>query len=114
VLQLSRGDRLTVHARDELRINVEALANPTQASIVSALSFVLGAIVPILVVAVSPASPRVPATMAVTLVGLVALGTLGARLGGAPPRRAALRVLIGGALALLISLGIGSLTGNVV
>jgi vacuolar iron transporter family protein len=112
--ELSRGDRLTVHARDELGIDVEALANPTQASIVSALSFMLGAILPILVVAVSPASLRVPATMAVTLLGLVVLGSLGARLGGAPPRRAALRVLIGGALALLISLGIGKLTGNVV
>jgi vacuolar iron transporter family protein len=112
--ELSSGDRLTVHARDELGINVEALANPTQASIVSALSFVLGAIVPILVVALSPASIRVPITMAITLVGLVVLGSVGARLGGAPPRRAALRVLIGGTLALLIALGIGRLTGNVV
>jgi vacuolar iron transporter family protein len=112
--ELSGGDRLTVHARDELGIDVKALANPTQASIVSALSFVLGAIVPILVVAISPQSTRVPLTMAITLVGLVVLGSVGARLGGAPPRRAALRVLVGGTLALFIALGIGRLTGNVV
>jgi VIT1/CCC1 family predicted Fe2+/Mn2+ transporter len=42
------------------------------------------------------------------------LGSLGARLGGAPRRRAAVRVFVGGTLALLISLGIGKITGSVV
>jgi VIT1/CCC1 family predicted Fe2+/Mn2+ transporter len=55
-----------------------------------------------------------PLTVSATLVGLVALGSIGARLGGAPPRRAALRVLIGGTLALLIALGIGRVTGSAV
>ena len=112
--ELSRLDRLTIHARDELGIDVAALANPVQAAFVSALSFVFGAVVPILVVLLSAASWRVPATMAVTLVGLVILGATGARLGGAPMGRAALRVLIGGVLALLISLAIGHLTGSAV
>jgi len=66
------------------------------------------------VVAVTPAGARVVATMIVTLIGLVALGSLGARLGGAPQGRAAVRVFVGGCLALLISLGIGRLTGSVV
>ena len=95
-------------------LDLDNLANPVQASIVSALSFVVGAIVPILVVAIASASIRLAATMAVTLVGLGTLGTVGARLGGAPMRRAAVRVLIGGSLALLISLGIGRLTGSVI
>lgn len=112
--ELSRLDRLTIHARDELGIDVAALANPVQAALVSALSFVIGAVVPILVVFLSTASLRVPATMAVTLIGLVILGATGARLGGAPLGRAALRVLIGGVLALLISLAIGHLTGSAV
>jgi VIT1/CCC1 family predicted Fe2+/Mn2+ transporter len=110
--ELSQLDRLEVHARDELGFDVEALANPGQAAVVSALSFVIGAIVPILIVAVAPAGIRVPLTMAVTLFGLVALGAAGAKLGGAPMRRAALRVLVGGTLALLISLVIGRLTGS--
>jgi vacuolar iron transporter family protein len=110
--ELSQLDRLAIHARDELGVDINALANPVQASVVSALSFVCGAIVPIVVVLVSSASLRVPAVMTTTLAGLVALGALGARLGGAPQRRAALRVLVGGALALLISLGIGRLTGS--
>jgi VIT1/CCC1 family predicted Fe2+/Mn2+ transporter len=44
----------------------------------------------------------------------VALGSIGARVGGAPRGRAAARVFIGGTLALLISLGIGKVTGSVI
>ncbi len=112
--ELSELDLLAVHARDELGIDPDALANPGQAAAVSALSFLIGAIVPVLIVAIASASLRVPLTIALTLVGLVALGATGARLGGAPIGRAALRVLIGGTLALLISLGIGHLTGSVI
>jgi VIT1/CCC1 family predicted Fe2+/Mn2+ transporter len=113
-VELSRNDPLAIHARDELGLDPNALAKPTQASVVSAVSFTAGAIVPILVVALAPASLRVALTMVVTLVGLVVLGSIGARLGGAPQWRAAIRVFIGGSLALAISLGIGRITGSVV
>jgi VIT1/CCC1 family predicted Fe2+/Mn2+ transporter len=109
--ELSLGDPLRVHARDELGFDIDALANPTQAALVSASSFVVGSVIPIAVIAAAPAALLVPLVMLVTLVGLVVLGATGARLGGAPRGRAAVRVLVGGALALLISLGIGSLTG---
>jgi VIT1/CCC1 family predicted Fe2+/Mn2+ transporter len=109
--ELSRSDALRVHARDELGFDADELANPVQAAVVSASSFVVGAIVPIIVVALASSGLRVPLTMLVTLVGLVTLGAVGARLGGAPQRRAAIRVLVGGALALGISLAIGRLTG---
>lgn len=112
-IELSQADQLAVHAREELGIDSAALANPVQASVVSALSFIVGAIVPVIVVAITPAAARVVVTMAVTLLGLVALGSLGARLGGAPRLRAAVRVFVGGTLALLISLGIGKVTGSV-
>jgi len=109
--ELSKLDRLAIHARDELGIDVRALANPFQAALVSALSFMVGAVVPIVVVLLSSVALRVPITMAVTLVGLAVLGAVGAGLGGAPRRPAAIRVLIGGTLALVISLAIGRLTG---
>ena len=112
--ELAQHDLLRIHARDELGIDLDNLANPVQASVVSALSFVVGAAVPILVVIGAPAAARVAATMLVTLVGLVALGATGARLGGAPTGRAAVRVLVGGTAALLIALGIGALTGAAV
>jgi vacuolar iron transporter family protein len=110
--ELSQLDRLAIHARDELGVDPNALANPVQAALVSAASFVVGAIVPIVVVLLASTALRLPLTMAITLMGLIALGALGAHLGGAPQRRAALRVLIGGSLALLISLAIGRITGS--
>lgn len=112
--ELATGDLLAVHARDELGIDPTALAKPVQAAVVSALSFVAGAVVPILVVLAAPESARLAGIAATTLVGLGSLGALGARIGGAPALRAAVRVLVGGSLALAISLGIGQLTGAVV
>jgi VIT1/CCC1 family predicted Fe2+/Mn2+ transporter len=110
--ELSQGDRLTVHARDELGIEVGALADPAQASVVSALSFVVGAIIPVLVMAGTGSSWRIPGTMIVTVIGLIVLGVTGARLGGAPRRRAGTRVAVAGVIALVVSLLIGRLTGT--
>jgi VIT1/CCC1 family predicted Fe2+/Mn2+ transporter len=112
--ELSQHDRLPVHARDELGFDVAALARPVQASAVSALSFISGALLPVLIVAAAPASVRMAMTVVATLAGLVVLGAVGAGLGGAPRARAAVRVLIAGALALAIALGIGRLTGAVI
>lgn len=109
--ELSQLDRLAVHARDELGVDINALANPLQAAVSSAISFVVGAAIPIAVVSLAPSALRLPLLMAGTLLSLGALGMFGARLGGAPLGRASLRVLVGGALALGISLGIGHLTG---
>jgi VIT1/CCC1 family predicted Fe2+/Mn2+ transporter len=80
-----------------------------EASAVSAASFSLGALVPVLVVLAATRATRVPAMVVATLLGLGALGVVGARLGGAPPTRPALRVLVGGALALAIAAGVGHL-----
>jgi VIT1/CCC1 family predicted Fe2+/Mn2+ transporter len=113
-VELSQHDQLPIHARDELGIDVAALARPVQASAVSALSFISGALLPVLIVAVAPAAVRLVVTIAATLAGLVVLGAVGAGLGGAPRARASVRVLVGGALALAIALGIGSITGAVV
>lgn len=74
----------------------------------------IGAVLPILIVLLSSADLRIPMIMTLTLVGLVALGAAGARVGGAPWKRAAARVLIGGVLALVISLAIGRLSGSVI
>jgi VIT1/CCC1 family predicted Fe2+/Mn2+ transporter len=113
-VELSQHDPLGVHARDELGFDVTALARPVQAAAVSALSFITGALLPVLIVVAAPASVRMAITVAATLSGLVLLGAIGAGLGGAPRGRAAVRVLVGGALALTIALAIGRLSGAVV
>jgi vacuolar iron transporter family protein len=53
--ELSAGDRLAVHARDELGFELDQLARPRQAALASAVSFATGAVVPLLAIALAPA-----------------------------------------------------------
>jgi vacuolar iron transporter family protein len=109
--QLSEHDRLSAHMRDELGIDQASLARPIQAAWISAASFASFAAVPILALMVAPASARIPAIAAVSLISLAALGAFGGHLGGAPLGRAALRVTLGGALAMAVTAAIGRLFG---
>jgi VIT1/CCC1 family predicted Fe2+/Mn2+ transporter len=109
--QLSERDRLGAHLRDELGIDPHALAEPLQAAWISALSFGTFATLPILALVVAPAVARIPAIAGLSLVSLGALGALGAHLGGAPRVRAALRVCIGGSLAMTATALIGKILG---
>jgi vacuolar iron transporter family protein len=109
--QLSAKDRLSSHLRDELGIDQRALARPVQAALISALSFASFALIPLLALLVAPAALRLPAIAAFSLLSLGVLGAFGAYLGGAPLARAALRVSIGGAMAMAVTAAIGRLIG---
>jgi len=99
-----------IHARDELGIDVDDLANPLQASVVSAFTFFSGGIVPFLSCAfINNFEIRVTVLFIVTLTLLCAFGAIGARLGGAPVFKASLRVLIGGIIAMGGSFSVGKL-----
>jgi VIT1/CCC1 family predicted Fe2+/Mn2+ transporter len=110
---LTRHDALESHARDELGLEEDRLARPLLAAWASALSFSAGAALPLLAVAIAPAAARIPITVVVTLIALTLLGALGARLGGADPRRATIRVVIWGGLAMGVTAAIGALVGSV-
>jgi VIT1/CCC1 family predicted Fe2+/Mn2+ transporter len=109
--QLSQHDRLGAHMRDELGIDRESLARPLQAAWISAASFASFSLIPIAALIVAPEAARIPAVAALSLASLAALGALGGHLGGAPLVRAALRVTIGGALAMAVTAAIGRLLG---
>ena len=111
-LALSEQDALGAHARDELGLAEQRLAQPLQAAWTSALSFAAGAILPLTAVALSPEGVRVVVCVAVTLLALALLGDRGARLGGAPRRRATVRVVAWGAGAMAITSAIGALVGT--
>ena len=111
---LTRDDALGAHARDELGLEDERRARPLQAAWASALSFSVGAFLPLLAVAVVGRGARVAVTVVVTLIVLGLLGDTGARLGGAPRRPATLRVLVWGAVAMGVTAGIGALVGAAV
>ena len=109
--QLSTHDRLGAHLRDELGIEEGSLARPMQAAWISAASFASFAVLPIMALLAAPAASRIPAIAAVSLVSLAALGAFGAHLGGAPLGRAALRMTLGGALAMAVTAAIGRIFG---
>lgn len=109
--QLTASGPLDAHLRDELGIDREALARPLQAAWTSATSFALFATVPIASLLIAPSSLGEPVIAVVSLATLAVLGAMGGYLGGAPRLRAALRVTIGGGLAMAVSAGIGRLLG---
>jgi vacuolar iron transporter family protein len=109
--QLSAGDQLGAHMRDELGIDPQALSQPIQAAWISAVSFGLFAVVPIFALLVSPVAFQIPGMAIASLVSLGSLGAFGAHLGGAPKLRGALRVTLGGSLAMAVTAGIGKLLG---
>lgn len=109
--QLSRTDGLGAHVRDELGIDRHSRARPLQAAWVSAASFAAFALVPLVALWVTPDALRVVTMAAFSLFALALLGALGGHLGGAPIGRAALRVTVGGGLAMATAVAIGHLLG---
>jgi vacuolar iron transporter family protein len=111
-VELSRGDQLAVHARDELGITEITSARPLQAAITSAATFAVGAGLPLLVAFLAPRSLVVPMVAGSALASLVALGALGAWAGGANPVRGATRVGVWGIAAMVATFAIGALFGT--
>ncbi|MBA3540946.1 MAG: VIT family protein [Deltaproteobacteria bacterium] len=109
--QLSAHDQLGAHLRDELGIHEQSRARPFQAAWISAVSFASFALLPILALLGAPTRGRLIVISLVTLASLAALGALGGRLVDAPVGRAALRVTVGGGLAMAVTFGIGRLLG---
>ena len=109
--QLMAHDALGAHARDELGISDTLSARPVQAAFTSALTFSVGAALPLLAALVAPPTLILPVVAGVSLVVLTSLGALSARAGGAPILRASLRVVFWGALAMGLTAGVGKLFG---
>lgn len=109
---LTASDALAAHARDELGM-AAIPARPVQAAIYSALSFTAGALLPIVAFLLVPTAARTVAVVVSALVALALLGVAGARAGGAPLLRAAVRVTVGGGLAMAVTAGVGRVVGGI-
>ena len=105
--QLHAHNAVAAHARDELGIDHEALANPGQAALASAVSFSGGALIPVLATVLATSSSAEWAIVISSLVALAISGAVGAYVGGGHRLRAALRVLIGGGAAMAVTAVIG-------
>ena len=112
--ELTAHDAFAAHIDIELGIDPDELTNPWHAAISSAVSFTVGAMLPLLTILLLPTSIRIPVTFVAVLIALAITGWVSARLGGANPVRATQRVVIGGALAMAITFAIGHLFGGVI
>jgi VIT1/CCC1 family predicted Fe2+/Mn2+ transporter len=111
--QLMAHDALGAHARDELGITELSSARPLQAAAASAASFAVGALLPLLVAALTPIENVLVTVPIAALLFLAVLGSVSARAGGARMLVAATRVTFWGALAMAVTAGIGALFGTV-
>jgi VIT1/CCC1 family predicted Fe2+/Mn2+ transporter len=112
--QLMTRDALGAHARDELGIFEAHSARPIQAALASAVSFAVGAVLPLAVTALAPERSLILWVSGTSLFFLALLGVIAARIGGANVLIGALRVTFWGALAMAITAGVGALFGAVV
>lgn len=109
--ELTSHDAFRAHADAKHGLNPDDLTNPWHAAIASAAAFVVGAAIPMTVIVIPSASMRVPVTFVAVIVALGITGALSAHAGGASKPRAMIRVIIGGALAMIITYAIGKISG---
>lgn len=107
--EVSANDVFAAHAQMELNIDPNNLTNPWHAAFASALAFLLGAAIPLLAIVIPPQSEKITVTFISVLIALAMTGALSAKAGGAEVLRATIRVVIGGALAMIVTYAIGKM-----
>lgn len=112
--ELTDHDAFAAHVEVELGIDPTDLTNPWHAALSSALSFTVGALLPLIAILLPSIAFRIPVTVGAVLVALVVTGAASAALGGARKRRAIARNVLGGALALAVTYVVGHLVGAVI
>jgi vacuolar iron transporter family protein len=111
--QLHAGPRtLEAHAEIELGISLDQIVSPWSAAISSFIAFSVGALLPLIAILLSPPTWRSPVTFVTMVLALALTGSVSARVGGASHGRAIARVVVGGAVAMAITYGIGRLVGT--
>jgi vacuolar iron transporter family protein len=107
--ELTAHDPIRAHLEAELNMNPDELTSPRDAAVASALSFTAGALLPLIAILLPSPSWRVPLTFVAVVAALVITGQVSAKFGQANKFRATVRIVIGGALAMLVTYGIGNL-----
>lgn len=110
--QLMAKDAIGTHMRDELGLSEISTARPIQAALTSAVTFAVGAALPLVAAILSPNNLTIWIVAASSLIFLAALGYAGAATGGAAPWKPTLRVVFWGAMAMALTAVIGSIFGT--
>jgi len=106
--QLHEHNALEAHARDELGINEMTTAQPLQAAGASALSFVLGGLLPFSLVFVFEPEQLYWAEYIFSISFLALLGGISAWLGGSSVFRSILRISVWGTVTMVLSSLVGT------
>jgi VIT1/CCC1 family predicted Fe2+/Mn2+ transporter len=109
--ELTQHDALAIHLAEELGITEITKARPIQAAVSSALAFSLGASIPLLSAALTTDDSRITVTLLIVTASLAGLGWTAAKYGRAEKTRPVIRVVVGGVIAMGITIGIGQLLG---
>ncbi len=112
--QMTAKDAFSAHARDELGLAEHVVARPVQAALTSAVTFALGAAIPLAISLLAPTALIAPVVSGGSLICLAVLGALGARAGGADIWKPTIRVTFWGAIAMAATAAIGTLVGHAV
>jgi vacuolar iron transporter family protein len=110
--ELTKRDALAAHLSAEFNLDQNDIVSPWHAAAASAVAFTIGGILPLASMLLIPPTLRIPMTFVVVLIALGITGSVAAHIGGSPKLRATLRVTIGGAIALAVTYGIGTLLGT--
>ena len=110
--ELTAHDALGAHLEAELKIDEEEVASAWHAALASAIAFTVGAVLPLLAILLPPAEVRIPLTFVAVVIALAITGSVSANIGGSSKRKATLRLVIGGALAMAFTYGVGLLLGT--
>ena len=113
-VELTKHDALKTHLAEELGIHGATRARPLQASVGSAGSFAVGAAIPLVAVSLFSEVMRFTGTIAIVVLALVALGVSSSKYGGADPVRPVIRVVLGGLVAIALTMVVGKLFGAAV
>jgi len=109
--EFMENDALGAHVRDELGINELNQANPGQAAFSSGAAFTLGGVLPLLVAILAPVSKMEYFLYGFTIISLIILGAVSAKTGGSSIKKAIIRIVIWGTIAMALSALVGYLFG---
>lgn len=109
--EMTEVDALGAHVRDELGINEISQANPIQAALASGAAFTAGGVLPLLVTLFAPVKNMEYFLYGFTILALIILGAVSAKTGGSGLKKAILRIVIWGSIAMILSALVGYLFG---
>lgn len=111
---LTKHNALETHLHDELGMTDIVTARPLQAALASFASFIVGALLPLLVAVFAPLRQMIVFQYIFSLVFLVLLGAVAARAGGNPAGKSMLRISFWGTVAMGVTAMVGYVFGTAI